>query len=238
MKYLTLGFVLIFTLAIGACSTPQLKFTKEAETVVLLHGYGRSNFATENLAEKINKAGYNVVPIEYESINQNIDELKQEIIRKIDACCSRKAEKIHFVGHSMGGLLIRYYLDKRRIDNLGKVVLMGTPNKGTPVVDLYKDKWWFGVLGESVMVLSSKKSPFLDSLQKPYYPLGVIAGSVKSVFMSDVIEGKSDGLIPVYSTVLPGMTDFVLLNVNHGRMRSSDVVASQILSFLDNAKFE
>ena len=136
------------------------------------------------------------------------------------------------MGHSLGGLLIQSYLSEHeQIKNIGHVVITGSPSKGTNFVDYYKDSWWFKFLGEVPLMLSSKGSPFLSSLKPPYYKLGVIAGNFNTPFQEHILTGKDDGVIPVESTKVDGMTDFIIINTVHGLLKYNKKVIQQIIHF-------
>ncbi|MCG7973388.1 MAG: alpha/beta hydrolase, partial [Candidatus Thiodiazotropha taylori] len=99
----------------------------EKEVVVLLHGLARSNMAMWRLKQRLEEAGFHVETIGYASLNRTSQQIIQEISQQINHCCRSIDNQVHFVGHSLGGLLIRAYLVDNRPDNLGRVVLIGTP---------------------------------------------------------------------------------------------------------------
>ena len=137
----------------------------------------------------------------------------------------------------MGGLLIRAYLAERRVDNLGRVVLMGTPNQGTEVVDQFRDKWWMKMMGPMANALGSDSNSFPSTLKPPYYPVGVIAGVRERGNNEHLIPGKDDGLVSVESTKLEGMSDFIVLETSHSGMRYNKSVAKQTVNFLRKGRF-
>ena len=102
-----------------------------AAKVVLLHGLGRSSMSTLLLESALTQAGFDVYSIDYPSTEQAPETLVDIVSEKIVECCRDGPETVHFVGHSLGGLLIRAYLGRYRPANLGRVVLLGTPNKGS-----------------------------------------------------------------------------------------------------------
>lgn len=210
------------------------------ETVVVLHGLGRSNLVTKTMAKRLFDAGYNVQQVGYQSLlGDSPDEVIQEVSEQINACCSALAKPVHFVGHSLGGLLVRAYLGENTVPNLGKVILLGSPNKGTPVVDGMKDEWLLKVAGEMTRALGTDDSSgFLSSLKAPTYPLGVIAGVMPNAGRGEEIPGDDDGLVPLESTKVEGMSDFVILPVSHADMREDEATFAQILSFLKEGKFD
>ena len=106
-----------------------------AEKVVLLHGYGRSDVSMLILNSALTEAGYDVHSLDYPSTDTAPAALAEMIGTEIDSCCKDRAETVHFVGHSFGGLLLRDYLGKNKPINLGRVVLIGTPNKGSELAD-------------------------------------------------------------------------------------------------------
>ena len=136
--------------------------TVNKDVVVLLHGLGRSKTAMWLLASRLQDAGFHVERIGYRSLTQSPDEIVTDVSRKIDACCAGHRQKVHFVGHSLGGLLIRAYLQEHRVDHLGRVVLIGTPNHGTELVDSFRDSCLFQLLGPTTAALGTD-SAFPDS---------------------------------------------------------------------------
>ena len=211
---------------------------RNKEKIVLVHGYGRSPSAMWRMSEFFEKAGYQVYNIGYRSITQDIDGIKDEFYSKVDKYLSTTNQKVHFIGHSMGGLLIRSYLGERKVHNMGNVVIMGSPNKGTPVVDKLKEKWYFPLGGPAIKSLSAKGSSFLRSLKRPYYKLGVIAGIITRPKNKDLIPGKDDGLVPFESTKVEGMKDMIVLPVSHYMMRYDQLVFNQVLYFIKNSEFK
>ena len=210
---------------------------RDEETVVLLHGLARSNAAMWVLNIRLKRAGYHVEPVGYRSLRQTPDQIMQDITAQIDRCCKDSHSTVHFVGHSLGGLLIRKYLQDNRIKNLGRVVLMGTPNQGASITDYIRDKWWAQLAGPTAMALGTGESSFPNSLDDPYYPVGVIAGVIDINHNEHMLPGEDDGLVSIEATKLKGMSDFVLINTGHSMMRYNEEVAIQAISFLRNGHF-
>ena len=212
-----------------------------ADTVVLLHGLGRSASAMSQLAERLEVFGFNVVSVDYDSLKRSPDEILHDVASQIDACCDQQRGhtnkgRIHFVGHSLGGLLARAYLEENSPPNLGHVVAIGSPAKGTPIVDRYRGRWWFELLGPMANSLGTDQGSFAATLGKPTYPLGVIAGS-RQRDNDDLLPGEDDGLVTVKSTRVDGMTDFLKVNAGHADLRYSEDVARQTALFLRTGKF-
>lgn len=120
-------------------------------------------------------------------------------------------------------MLIRAYLADHEVPGLGRVVMLGTPNQGTPVVDRNRDAWWMQVAGPLANALGTGPDGFAQALPSPTYPVGVIAGEV------------SGG--PAASTRLEGMQDFVVLDVGHSMMRHDEAVAQHTIAFLRDGHF-
>ncbi|MBI9086006.1 MAG: alpha/beta fold hydrolase [Desulfobacterales bacterium] len=208
------------------------------ETVVLLHGLGRSKAAMWLLANRLEKAGFNVQRIGYDSIDATPEEIIATVTGQIQDCCVGGHRTVHFVGHSLGGLIIRAYLDSHHPENLGSVVLIGTPNQGTPIVDRFHDRWWMKLVGPTALALNQKGNSFPKTLGDPYYPVGVIAGKIESCLAETLHGGKSDGLVPVASTRVNNMTDFMVVETGHSAMRYDSEVARQAIAFLRSGRFE
>ena len=208
------------------------------EQVVLVHGYGRSARAMRTMERRFLTRGYIVHTLDYSTLTQSIEEVQQEVSNEIDQVLHDHPHKTHFVGHSLGGLLIRAYLGKKTVPRLGRVVLLGSPNQGTPAVDQLARRWWFGLVGSAAQALRTSGSKFLSSLPRPTYSLGVIAGRAQRSFVKGaVFKGAHDGLIPLESTKVEGMHDFCVIRVNHTALRYNRDVFFQIEHFLKNGRF-
>ena len=235
----TLGLVVFAAILLsGLPQDVAAEGTSDKETVVLLHGLGRSSTSMWIFALRLKRAGFHVELVGYDSINQNPDEILKEITAQIRECCADISGPIHFVGHSLGGLMVRAYLQNNDVANLGRVVLMGTPNQGTVAADYFRDSWLLRRLGPTAERLGTDEKSFPRTLEDPYYPVGIIAGEFESDLIDNVIPGKDDGLVPVDATKLEGMTDFIVLRTSHAMMRYDEEVARQTIEFLKYGRFD
>lgn len=190
------------------------------------------------LEMRLENAGFSVQSVGYDSFNTSIDEMVENVSEQINSYLGSHSGTIHFVGHSMGGLLVRAYLDERQLPNLGRTVLIGTPNQGTPLADRYRDNFLVELLGISDLELGTGPGSFPHSLDDPYYPVGVIAGQHDSFIADSLLDADNDGMVPVTSTRVNNMTDFILLDVGHSAMRYDKGVADQTVHFLINGQFK
>jgi dienelactone hydrolase len=230
--------VLVFLSAANAFLTHDDEVPGIKEIVVLLHGLGRSNTSMWLLAHRLEDAGYYVRRVEYSSLDQTPDEILKKVRSQINQCCQKHTQSVHFVGHSLGGLMVRAYLQNNKVDKLGRVVLLGTPNKGTEAADHFSNSWLMDILGPTDKALGTDDKSFPKSLKAPYYPVGVIAGEIKSKFNDPVIPGKDDGLVSVEATKIDAMTDFIILETGHSMMRYDKEVADQTIEFIKNGMFK
>ena len=210
----------------------------DKEIIVLLHGLGRSNASMWLLASRLEEAGYYVQRVGYSSLHQKPDEILKDISSQINQCCQRHTQSVHFVGHSLGGLMIRAYLQDNRVDKLGRVVLLGTPNKGAKAADHFSDSWLINILGPTAKAQGTGDGSFPRSLKAPYYPVGIIAGERKGKINDSVIPGKDDGVVSVEATKIDAMTDFIIMETGHSMMRYDSEIADQTIEFIKNGVFK
>lgn len=210
-----------------------------ADQVVLLHGLGRTENAMLTLENSLAGAGFEVHNIGYPSNDATPEELVAQVSAAINACCINNRRTVHFVGHSLGGLLIRAYLADGLPDNLGQVVLIGTPNHGSELADLKEGLpgTMVDFAGPTAQMLGTGPDDFAASLPPPNFEVGVIAGTRDALVTNEWLPLPNDSMVSVESTKLEGMSDFRAFNVTHFGLRNDSAVASATIHFLEYTRF-
>jgi pimeloyl-ACP methyl ester carboxylesterase len=206
------------------------------DAVVLLHGLYRSERAMRPLAERLAAEGYAVHNLGYASTESAPEVLVAELEAQLARCCA-DAPRLHFVTHSLGGILVRALLARGEPANLGRVVMLAPPNHGSEWVDWLGDS--FGAaLGPTGRELGTGPESLPNRLPKADYPLGVIAGtSSLNPFGSFMLPGDHDGTVSVASTWLEGMSDFVAVPSSHTLILRSEAAKQQVVEFLRAGRF-
>jgi len=213
----------------------------KSECVVLLHGLARSSASLSKMGNYLKRAGYRVVNRDYSSRKLPIEKLAdQTVSHAVQTCDEHKAKKIHFVSHSMGGILIRYYLSQHQLVNLGHIVMLSPPNKGSEVVDKLRNvPGFYAINGPAGMQLGTDKNSLPNQLQPVDYPVGIITGNKSiNLILSLLIPGIDDGKVSVENARLDGMTDFLVVEHTHPMIMRSDDVIRQTEFFLKHRQFK
>ena len=209
-----------------------------AETVVLLHGLYRSERSMRPLEAPVSEAGFRVVNLDYDSRSQSPEAFVVALDAQLVDCCA-DAPKLHFVTHSLGGIVTRAYVAAHRPANLGRVVMLAPPNHGSPLGDIVAGSAVLRfLLGSTAARLGTDPLSFPNALPAADFELGVIAGTAsRNPLGALMIDGESDGTVPVASTRLEGMTDFITVDSAHTYIMRSDEVAAQTVRFLTSGRF-
>lgn len=212
-------------------------------TIVLLHGSGRTPRSLGGLEKRLGQAGFQTLNLGYPWRSLDIPGLAAFVADALEAQgLGREGNRLHFVTHSMGGLVAAYmlgYLRARfRGGCIGRVVMLGPPLQGSEVADalalLPGYLWLYGPAGRDLMTTSQR----LEGLT-PDYPLGIIAGTMGWPYPTGLlIPGAHDGRVSVARTRWAGMTDHLTLPVMHSLMPNDREVQDQVLSFLMTGAFK
>ncbi|MEW8505273.1 MAG: alpha/beta hydrolase [Candidatus Thiodiazotropha sp.] len=220
---------------------PALSLAAKVECVILLHGMGRTSFSMSAIEEALVDRDYQVWNESYPSLSRGVEEVTVPAIEAgLDFCRDNEATEIHFVTHSLGGILVRYYLQNHRIADLGRIVMLAPPNRGSEVADEMKDGYWYQtIMGPSGQVLGTDEKSLPNSLKPIPGEIGIIAGRVDGEpwFLPE-IPGDDDGKVAVERTKLPEMRDFLLVEEGHTFIMRDDEVILQILHFLHHGEFD
>jgi pimeloyl-ACP methyl ester carboxylesterase len=206
--------------------------------VVVLHGIARSNKHMKTLAKFLAQDGFDVINLSYPSTSYKIEELTDLINSEISSRV-KKDKTIHFIGYSMGGLMVRALIHKYKYKNLGKVVQLAPPNQGSEVADFVKNFWPYKkIFGPAGQQLVTDKTAVKHLFGEVNYDLGIIAGNLSiDPFSSAIIPGENDGKVAVERTKLEGMKDHIVVSASHTFFPSNKEVLKQTLYFIKNGKF-
>lgn len=211
------------------------------EHVILLHGLARSSSSMNKMEKHLKKEGYTVFNVGYESRKKEIKVLSDTAISNtVLKCRQNNARKIHFVTHSMGGILVRYYLKDHELKELGRVVMLSPPNKGSEVVDKLKEnpafKWVNGPAGQE---LGTDEKSMPQRLGKVTFDLGVITGDRSiNLILSLLIPGDDDGKVSIERAKIEGMNDFLVIHATHPFIMKNNKAILQTIHFLKYGKFQ
>lgn len=211
------------------------------ECVVLLHGLMRSSTSMNVMQRGLDAAGFLTVNIDYPSRDHTVEELAPIAIEDGLAGCRahESTERIHFVTHSLGGILVRQYLSQNEIPELGRVVMLGPPNQGSAAVDQLEDVPGFDWLnGPAGRQLGKGDDSVPLALGPADFELGVIAGNrTIDPITSSVLENPDDGRVSVADTKLDGMADFVVVEHSHAFMMRMQRTIELTIEFLRTGRF-
>jgi triacylglycerol lipase len=224
-------------------SSPTLTAAPMNEHVILLHGLCRSSSSMHAMERALTDAGYQVWNIDYPSRTNTVAALSESVLTSaIRDCETAGATRIHFVGHSLGAILIRDYLARHELPEVGRVVMLGPPNQGSEVVDKLGSWWLFrkingpagNELGTSPDSAPNRIAPLHSNIA-----VGIIAGNRSINWINSLlIPGPDDGKVSVERTRLKDATGHLVLRTAHPFLMKNSTAIEQTIRFLRVGQFE
>lgn len=212
-----------------------------AEQVILLHGLCRTSRSMDAMQRALTQAGYTVHNLGYPSRTARIESLAETVIGPAVAECQRGgAMKIDFVTHSLGGILVRSYLSRHSVPQLGRVVMLAPPNQGSELVDRMGGWRLFQKInGPAGGELGTDADSVPNRLGSVHYCVGVIAGSRSINWInSRMIPGRDDGKVALERTKVAGMSDWLVIPATHPFIMRHRAAIRQTIYFLRHGCFE
>jgi pimeloyl-ACP methyl ester carboxylesterase len=205
-----------------------------------LHGIGMHPWSLGRIGRALRADGYTVLNLSYPSRRLPLEVLAGEYVpAQLRRHGTADAPRLHFVAHSMGGLVARRLIQEARPANLGRVVMLGTPNRGSAAADVAaRNPLLRRFFGGNLILLGVGDQGIVRSLGPADFEVGIIAGSFAfNRLFSPVLAGPHDGVVTVESARLEGMRDFIVLPFSHTFMLWRAEVVRQVRAFLSGGQF-
>ena len=244
---LSLAAALAFSLP--ACSTVAggISLREEAaagpapetgrERVVLLHGMRRTGRSMEKMARSLRREGYDTIVCSYPS-RWDVHTTATNVFAALRPVLERPG-RVHFVTHSLGGILVRdAFRDGARPADSGRVVMLSPPNGGCEHVDRFAWLPFFGFFwGTPARELGTGPESFPNRLPPVDFDCGVIAGTKRGL-LGLLLPGPNDGKVTVARTRAEGVPEVLELPVNHTWMMRDDAVIAATARYLATGRFD
>ncbi|MDP6580330.1 MAG: alpha/beta fold hydrolase, partial [Vicinamibacterales bacterium] len=207
--------------------------------VIVIHGLGRTPASMAILGARLESDGFRVVHFGYPSTSEPIDVLVDRLKAEVERCCGARAETVHFVTHSMGGVLLRAYLAQQPRPHGGRVVMLSPPSQGSEIVDAFSESPLLrSVLGPAGSRLGTDAAGIASQLPPIRFSLGIITGDRSlNPLGSWLIPGPDDGKVGVDRSKLDGAADFMVLPATHTFIMNRSDVAEEVAHFLRRGRF-
>ncbi|MEZ6067307.1 MAG: alpha/beta fold hydrolase [Planctomycetaceae bacterium] len=208
--------------------------------VILVHGIIRSSKSFAALQSRLTGEGYVVVPFDYPSTRLPIAESARYLRQVIESL--EGIEQIDLVVHSMGGLLVRAYLQQTASApdlRIRRMVMLGVPNMGAKLANIAQKNVLFkSIFGPAGQQLIEDPEGVISKLPTPAFEFGVLAGSRgQPEGYNPLIPGDDDGVVSVSATRLPGARDYIQVIGWHSFLMSNTDCIEAAVRFLKTGAF-
>lgn len=211
------------------------------ETVIVLHGLGEGRKAMKPLIAHLQQElDATVMSFGYASPRAGLAAHASSLAAVIAGL--PQTTSINFVGHSMGNLVVRRWLqmaDPQAVIRVNRMVMLGPPNQGSDLARLAAGNTLLTALAAgAARELVLHWDAVSRDLRTPNFEYGIIAGGKGDQHgYTSLLEGDDDAVVRVAETHLEGAHDFLVLPVRHAKMMENEEVQRATLQFLKQGRF-
>ncbi len=210
------------------------------KAVILVHGIIRSSKSFSKMKTALEKDGYTVVSFDYPSTRMTMADSADYLTKTINSL--EGIDQIDLVCHSMGGLLVRAYLQQNEGNHdkrIGRLVMVATPNLGAEMANVMQKnlayQWVFGPAGQELV---KDQNGAIAALPIPDFEFGIVAGARGTdTGWNPLVPGDDDGTVSVTSTKLPGAKDFKTIPALHSFLVEDQKAIISVTRFLKTGCF-
>jgi len=206
-----------------------------SEMVVMVHGIWMKGTEMMVLRHRVAACGYPVRQFSYPSLKASPRENAEALNRFLQGL---DAEVIHLVAHSLGGIVLLHLFDAFPEQKPGRVVMLGTPIRGSRVAQqMHASSWWRHLLGRSVERGLLGDAPRWRSARD----LGMLAGThsmgIGNLYTLGKLEKPNDGTVILANTCSSGIAAHQSVPYSHMGLLVARPVATAVCRFLRHGYF-
>lgn len=216
-------------------------FGQYPQTVLLLHGFFQTRNIWEVMEQRLRREGFGVISLNLGGLmwrfnTKSISTQAEFLYAKMETICqNHNIERFHIIGHSMGGLIARHYIQycggDKRVQSL---ITLGSPHHGTPTAIIGVGLMGLGLLSTSPLQMLPK-SKLIKKLHQENFPPHIPLTSVFS---------RQDVICPWWCSVLhkdpkhPAIRNYQLQGIGHSELTYHPQVFQIIQKELQKASQE
>ena len=196
--------------------------------IVVLHGLGRTRSSMRKVVAALRAAGFEVADVNYPSLTRSFRACCEQVEQVVAGLQEDGAQQIHFVGHSLGGLIARQVLSDG-FQSASRLVTIATPHNGAIVADRAS-----AILPDKLTVRGCLPAIAggASEVPVPDVPTAVLAGGNGGRGFNPLLDGDNDGIVTVAETRLKHESLFRQIPSIHTTLMDHPETLGAMLAFL------
>lgn len=208
------------------------------DQVLLLHGFNKTSRDMATLSAHLEERGFHCRSLNLPLTRLEFDRSASRVEQALLEMTAGNNRKIHLVGHSTGGLLIRQVLKETSVaDLIGRCVQIAAPNQGSSLAYTASKVKGYTYYFKTLRSLHTDYIEKLNLPEAQAVSIGAIAGTRSHLWLGKLLKGANDGRVELASVHYPGLADFIELPYGHKEIHHQQETAELIVRFLRSGHF-